>query len=596
MSDLHEEEFNSGFNGKTVLRIIREALHYPHLFFTFLIAVSINSLLNAYSTYVLRSAVDDGIIAKNLDVFFHNILLFGLAISGIALFVFIFIVAAGFLSERIQYSLRKRIFEHLQSLPFSYYDKTPVGWIMARMNSDIPRMADFVAWMLLDLTWALMNILASGYFMFKIDAVLASTLIILIPLLVIVGSKFKAMILKEYRKSRSINSKITGKFNENISGIRIVKGLVREKRNLNDFNRLNDEMFSASYRAAWLSAMFLPVVQLLTSLGLAVILWYGVLPSTLGRFTIGSLQAFIGYVGFMMWPIQNIANVYASMQNSIAGGERVFSLLDTKSEIVNRENSERKNKFKGAIEFRDVDFHYEKDKPILRKFNLKVNPGDKIALVGPTGGGKSTIVNLVCRFYEPVGGTILWDGTDYTKFDLQSIYSSLGVVLQTPHLFSGTIRENIRYGNLNAADEDVIAASKLAHAHDFITELENGYDEEVGEGGSLLSVGQKQLISIARAMLAKPEVIILDEATSSIDTVTEHQIQKGIDSLLAGSTSFIIAHRLSTIKDADLILVIEDGRITESGDHKSLIALKGHYYSLYSNQFRAKREKELAFE
>ncbi|MBN2511180.1 MAG: ABC transporter ATP-binding protein, partial [Spirochaetales bacterium] len=400
----------------------------------------------------------------------------------------------------------------------------------------------------------------------------------------------------EYRKSRAINSRITGSFNENISGIRVVKALVRESRNSEAFSRLNDDMFSASYRAAWLSSMFLPVVQLLTSLGLAIILWYGILPSTIGRFTIGSLQAFIGYIGFMMWPIQNIANVYASMQNSIAGGERVFSLLDTQPSIHNSSAPLALKRFHGGIEFRGVHFSYETGKPVLSDFNLKVEPGQKVALVGPTGGGKSTIVNLVCRFYEPVSGSILWDGTDYTRYDLISVYSRLGVVLQTPHLFSGTIRENIRYGRLTANDEEVENASRLAHAHDFISCLENTYDEEVGEGGSYLSTGQKQLISIARAILARPDLIILDEATSSIDTLTEHLIQQGLDTLLAGSTSFIIAHRLSTIKDADIILYIDQGRITESGTHGELLRMRGAYYALYTNQFRTDREKELGID
>jgi ATP-binding cassette subfamily B protein len=296
----------------------------------------------------------------------------------------------------------------------------------------------------------------------------------------------------------------------------------------------------------------------------------------------------------MLWPILELARVYAEMQNSIASAERVFSLIDSEPEIVDRPDAFDPGTIRGNIEFDHVDFYYEEDKPVLNDFNLNVEPGETIALVGPTGGGKSTIVNLICRFYEPQTGMIRIGGTDYTSFTLQAIQSRIGVVLQTPHLFSGTIRENIRYGRLEATDDDIEAAARLAHAHEFIVEMKNGYDEEVGEGGNLLSTGQKQLISLARAMLAQPEIFVMDEATSSVDTLTEALIQQGMETLMAGRTSFIIAHRLSTIKKADRILVIENGRITEMGSHDALIQTKGHYYSLYTKQFH--RESEASYE
>jgi ATP-binding cassette subfamily B protein len=292
----------------------------------------------------------------------------------------------------------------------------------------------------------------------------------------------------------------------------------------------------------------------------------------------------------MMWPVQDLARVYAEMQHSIASAERIFKLVDTAPEVHNRADAVEAKTLLGEIEFDHVDFFYEDRKPVLTDFTLKVNPGEMIALVGPTGGGKSTIVNLLCRFYEPQNGVIRINGRDYTEYLLESIHNKIGIVLQTPHLFSGTVRENIRYGKLDASNEEVEEAAKIAGAHDFICTLEKGYDQNVGEGGNLLSVGQKQLISLARAVLAKPELFIMDEATSSVDTLTEALIQKGMEALMKGRTSFVIAHRLSTIRRANRILVIEDGRIAEQGTHAELLRMRGHYYRLYTQQFRHELE------
>jgi ATP-binding cassette, subfamily B, bacterial len=356
---------------------------------------------------------------------------------------------------------------------------------------------------------------------------------------------------------------------------------------------LTDEMYRSSYHAAWLSALFLPTVQIVSALALGFIVWYGGLQASLGIMTIGGIQAFVSYLTFMMWPIQDLARVYAEMQHSVASGERIFTLLDSVPEVYDRPGAVDPGTIKGQIEFDHVDFTYEDGKQVLTDFSLKVAPGEMIALVGPTGGGKTTIVNLLGRFYEPKRGIIRINGRDYTEFSLHGIQSRVGIVLQTPHLFSGTIRENIRYGRLDATDEDVENASKLAGAHDFIQNFDKKYEQDVGEGGNLLSVGQKQLVSIARAILAKPDVFIMDEATSSVDTLTEALIQRGMENLMRGRTSFIIAHRLSTIKRANRIIVVEDGRITEMGTHAELLRQHGHYYRLYTQQFREQREMEL---
>jgi len=294
----------------------------------------------------------------------------------------------------------------------------------------------------------------------------------------------------------------------------------------------------------------------------------------------------------MMWPIQDLARVYSEMQHSIASAERIFKLMDTPAEVHDRPDAIAAQTLMGEIEFEHVNFYYEDRKPVLQDFSLKVKPGEMIALVGPTGGGKSTIVNLLCRFYEPREGTIRINGHDYMDYKLESIHSRIGIVLQTPHLFSGSVRDNIRYGRLNATEEEVLDAAKIAGAHDFIVTLEKGYDQGVGEGGNLLSVGQKQLISLARAVLARPELFIMDEATSSVDTLTEALIQRGMEALMKGRTSFVIAHRLSTIRRANRIVVIENGKIAEQGTHAELLKLQGHYYRLYTQQFRHQLETE----
>jgi ATP-binding cassette subfamily B protein len=338
--------------------------------------------------------------------------------------------------------------------------------------------------------------------------------------------------------------------------------------------------------------LFLPSIQIVGSLGLGAIVWYGGLQVRLGGMTVGGIQAFLSYVTFMLWPIQDIARVFAEMQRSVASAERVFSLMDAEPDIVDREGADDPGTIRGEIEFEHVDFYYEEDNPVLSDFSLKIQPGERIALVGATGGGKSTIVNLVCRFYEPKSGVIRINGRDYTELTQHAIQSRIGMVLQTPHLFSGNIRENIRYGRLDATDEEVEEAARIAHAHDFIVEMEKGYEEQVGEGGTLLSVGQKQLISLARAVLADPDIFIMDEATSSVDTLTEARVQQGMEAIMTNRTSFVIAHRLSTIKGADCILVIDDGHIVEAGSHHELIRAGGRYYSLYTKQFRQKLEHD----
>jgi len=602
MSDIRfeEEEFTTGFSGQTVRRILAQARPHWRWVVGFLACIGLVSAQDSVFTYLSKLIIDEGIMAGDRERLVEVLTIYGvLSIIQVAA-VFGFIYMAGILGERIHYDLRKKMFDNLQALSFSYFDRTPVGWIMSRVTSDSGKISELVTWGLLDVTWGLMNVTTALFFMMIINWRLALVVLGVIPMMLLVAVQFQRRIIVQFRRVRKQNSKLTGAYNENITGVRVVKSLCREERNLEEFGEQSSVMYRASYRAAWLSALFLPAVQIIGSLALGAVVWYGGYQTQIENrnllgvagLTVGGIQAFVSYIAFMLWPIQDMARVWASTQDAVASAERVFSLIDAQPEVADREGATDPGTIRGEIEFDDVHFAYEEDKPVLAGLNLKVERGETIALVGPTGGGKSTIINLICRFYEPTRGTIRLVGQDYTGLQLNAIQSRIGIVLQTPHLFSGTIRENIRYGRLDATDEEVEAASRLARAHEFIVTMQDGYEGEVGEGGGRLSVGQKQLISLARAVLADPEVFIMDEATSSVDTVTEALIQEGMDALMDGRTSFVIAHRLSTIRRADRILVVEDGQIAEQGSHTELIRARGHYYRLYTQQFRQEQELE----
>ena len=553
------------------------------------------SLLDSYFNIISKDIIDKGILAGDKTALLRLLGTYMGVLGLSCIGFFIFIYNTSIMGEKLRFEMRMKIFKHLQKLSLSYFSKTPLGWIMSRVTSDTERMGELLSWGIVDTSWAVTNITFALIFMFSINARLALIVFLSLPLMIFAAFRFRVKIYYHYRLSRKANSKMTASLNENITGVRVVKALRREDRNLGLFEVLSNNMYTSSYRAAFLSAIFLPTIQTISALSLAMVMSRGgvmINSPVLGSLTVGGLQAFISYIMMILWPIQDIARVYAEMQNAVASSERVFHLLETQPAIKDAAVTIPVDSLVGEVVFDHVSFHYEDDEPVIQDLSFRIPAGHKIALVGPTGGGKSTIVNLLCRFYEPTAGTISIAGHNYLDYAQHDIQSRVGVVLQTPHLFSGTVRENLRYGRLSATDAEIEEVAKLAGAHDFIIKLENGYEQNVGEGGNLLSVGQKQLISIARALLAQPDFFVMDEATSSVDTITEALIQKGMHQLMEGRTSFIIAHRLSTIRSADQIFVIEHGQIAERGTHEELMRLKGKYYNLYTQQFRQDLENK----
>ncbi|MDD6681575.1 MAG: ABC transporter ATP-binding protein [Clostridiales bacterium] len=526
-----------------------------------------------------------------------------LVIQVIAIFRFLYL--GGKVEVGTCYTIRKRAFRKLQELPFSYYDRMPVGYLMSRMTSDTQRLSETIGWSLIDLCWGAVMIVASSITMFLLNWKMTLVVLLVVPPLAVISWWFQQRILKSYRAVRKTNSKITGAFNEGIMGAKTTKTLVREEMNMEEFTELTHTMKRSSVRAASLSAVYLPIVVSLGSIATAYALWQGGQQVIIGGMTLGVLQVFVNYTVQFFQPIRDIAAVFAEMQSAQAAAERVMTLLETEPDIIDSPEVEaefgdnfhpKKENWpalQGDVEFRHVDFQYKEGEKVLSDFNLKIKAGETIALVGPTGAGKSTVVNLVCRFYEPTGGEILIDGVNYKQRSQLWLQSNLGYVLQEPRLFSGTIRDNIRYAKLDATDAEIEAAAKMVNAESFILKMEKGYDTDVGEGGNRLSTGEKQLISFARAILADPRIFVLDEATSSVDTQTEQMIQHAISKVLTGRTSFIIAHRLSTIRTADRILVIDDGKIKEMGTHQELLRLKGAYYNLYTNQFQEEQAMEI---
>jgi ATP-binding cassette subfamily B protein len=545
--------------------------------------------LESYVPQMTRYAVDTLVPILGKEGIEARIALFLGKFAGLALaqgiLIWLFILIAGSIEVRIVHNLRERGFARLQELSFSYYDRTPAGWIISRMTSDAQKLGDTIAWGIVDLVWGSAIMISISVYMLVMNWRLGLFALAFMPVLLAATIWFQMRILQNQRKARRANSLLTGMFSEGLQGARTSKTLVLESGNKAEFAEESGRLRGFAVRAARLSALYMPLVILLASSGTALVLGAGGRLVMDGLLSYGELIAFIAYTMMIFDPAREVARVLSEFQAAQASAERLVSLIETEPEIVDLPNARAEGSFSGEIRFDNVSFEYGDGTWIFRDFSLVIPAGQTVALVGETGSGKSTFVNLICRFYEPVSGRILVDGTDYREYTQNWLHRKLGYVLQTPQLFSGTIRENIRYGRLDATDKEIEDAAQGANALGFIRELEFGFDTRVGEGGALLSTGQKQLISLARALVCNPTLMILDEATSSVDTETEVLVQDAINTVLKGRTSIVIAHRLSTIRNADRILVMEDGEVLEDGSHDELMAARGRYHSLYTRQF-----------
>ena len=565
------------------------------MIFMTLISGVIDIILPLFQRYALNSFVEANTL-KNLKWF---IIAYAVVLITQVIATWICTYQACQIEMYVGRDMKRESFNHLQTLAFSYFNQNSVGYIHARVMSDTNRIASMVSWALFDSIWHIAYIVGAIVVMLSINWKLALWVIVIVPITALGATFFQKKLVVLNRKVREENSKITGKFNEGITGAKTTKTLVIEEKMENDFQVTTKEMYQVSVSAGHYRAMFISLISFAASMALALVLWKGGSISLQGVLELGTLSVFMSYAIGMMEPVQWLVRAISLLIQVQVNVERFTRLMETESDVQDTEEviekygdtfepkKENWEKLHGDITFEDVSFRYpDGDEYVLEHFNLHVPQGTNVAIVGETGAGKSTLVNLVCRFFEPTSGRILIDGKDARERSQLWLHSNIGYVLQTPHLFSGTVLENLKYGNPDATMEQIEAAVKSVSADGVIARMDKGYDSEVGEGGDLLSTGEKQLLSFARAILADPRIFVLDEATSSIDTVTEKLIQDAIENLMKGRTSFVIAHRLSTIRQADVILVVKDGKIVEQGTHKELIAKKGAYYHLYTRQFQ----------
>lgn len=542
-------------------------------------------LCNVVNPYLLQQAIDVHVVNKDIN----GILLIG----GLLLIINIFALIASKIrwtmiskiTNNILVNIRHELYEHIQKLSFDFFDNRPVGKILARVVGDVNALKNLFNQSIQTLIPELLSLICVAIAMFILNIKLAMACIILLPFLTIAMFYIEIHSRKRWEVFRNKRSNLNGFTHEDFSGIKVVQAFANEKNTEKNFRKMVKGQKEAFLNAVRLNDCFWPLVELSWGIGTLIVFAVGYRLILSGEIQVGKLIAFSMYTGMFWRPIMNLSSFYNTLITNFAAADRIFDILDQEPDIENIGKAPKMNRIEGKVEFRNIDFSYNVGGKVLNNINFKVNPGDKIALVGATGSGKTTIISLLSRFYDPTDGEILVDGKNIKYVDLYSYRSQMGIMLQDTFLFSSTIMENIRYGRLDATDEEVINAAKAVNAHEFIMKLENGYDTEVNERGSRLSLGQRQLVSFARALLANPRILILDEATSNIDTQTEMLVQKGIEKLIKGRTSFVIAHRLSTIRDCDKILVISDGEIIEAGTHDELLRNKGMYYDLYSAQY-----------
>ncbi len=581
-------------------RIARYFKPYRGMIAVMFACVLMNGLMDIILPLFQQYAIDVFVLGNTTQGIVPFTILYAALIVTEALLIRASIYRASKLEMDVGRDMKRDAFQHLQTLSFSYFNTNSVGYIHARVMSDTGRIGSTLCWGMFDGVWNVTYVVGCVISMFCLNAQLAFWVVIIIPFVALISAFFQRKLVIGNRRIREANSKITGGFNEGITGAKTTKTLVVEQRMDEDFHKLTDEMRSVSVRTARYRALFVSLVIFASAIALAMVLWKGgdIAQNAPLIMQIGTLSVFMTYATGLMEPVQWLARVISDLIAVQVNIERVTNLLATESDVKDTPEviekygdcfypkKENWEPLVGRVTFDDVTFHYpDGDVNVLEHFNLEVPAGSNVAIVGETGAGKSTIVNLVCRFFEPTSGRILIDGVDARERSQLWLHQNIGYVLQTPHLFSGTVLENLRYGKPDATMEEIDKAVKTVCADRVIEKLEKGYDTDVGEGGDLLSTGEKQLISFARAILCNPRIAILDEATSSIDTLTERWIQEAIDKLMEGRTSFVIAHRLSTIRKADVILVVDDGKIVERGSHAELMKKRGFYYNLYTRQF-----------
>ena len=582
-------------------RIVPYARKYSRTLILMVICGLIGTAMDIALPLFQRYALNHFITGGTLDALPLFIVIYALAIVFAAGATFIACKGAMTTEVSMNRDLRNAAFSHLQTLSFSYFNQNSVGYIHSRIMSDTSRIGGLVSWTLMDCVWHMSYLIGAVAVMLIINARLALMVIAILPLLVILFSLFQKKLIAANRNIRELNSRITGDFNEAITGAKTIKTLTIEDRMAKDFVADTQEYRNTSVQAARLRGGFSVTMHLASSMALAIVLWQG---GMIAAEEVGTFSMFMSYAQGMMEPVRWIVDAISDIITTQVNIERLTRLLGTESDVTDTPeviekygdsfNPKKENwePIRGDITFEDVSFRYpDGDEYVLEHFSLDIPFGSNIAIVGETGAGKSTLVNLVCRFFEPTSGCVLIDGRDARERSQLWLHSAIGYVLQTPHLFSGTIRENLLYGNPNATEEEIDRALKLVSADEVVARMEKGIDTDVGEGGDLLSTGEKQLISFARAILADPRILVLDEATASVDTLTEQKIQSAIDTVISGRTSLVIAHRLSTVRNADLILVVNNGKIVEQGTHKDLLAAKGPYYRLYTRQYEDEATK-----
>lgn len=606
MAAYEEQEYHKPFRLKVWAKMLSFFNPYKKYFAIMLglniFLAGVDVLTPLFQSY----AIDHFIVPDTLDGIYTFAFVYISMIVMQTISVYWSVHAATTIEMCVGKDLKWAQFEHLQTLSFSYYNTTPVGYIHARVMSDTLKIAGMAAWGLVDMFWAFLYVVSVFVVMFVLNARLAVILLVIVPCIAVITVVFQNKILHWNRRVRRINSQITSAYNEGITGVKTSKTMGIESDNEEAFFERTSDMYRSAGKAAKLNAVYIPTILLFGSAAAAFVLYRGGYMVQQDLIKLGTLSVFISYAVVIFEPIQQLARLLADLISCQANIERVMDLLEQTPDVTDRPDiiekygdnfhpkKENWEKIQGDIVFEDVSFMYPDGKEyVLEHFNLHIPAGMNVAIVGETGAGKSTLVNLVGRFFEPTKGRILIDGVDYRERSQLWLHSQIGYVLQNPHLFSGTVRENIRYGRLDASDEEVEAAARSVSADEVVMKLKDGYDSDVGESGGRLSVGEKQLISFARAILAEPAIFVLDEATSSIDTVSEQLIQEATDKLLRGHTSFVIAHRLSTIRKADLILVVKDGKIIEQGTHKELLSEKGYYHDLYNKQFEEEAARKV---